>query len=134
MSVLGLPYRFMLGRGDLLPLCDVYLIGPATRALVTALIDSGAVYPVFPERAAEDAGITLPKVRRFTVQYGGGTSAGTLARVYIELVGRRWETDIVFVERLDPPYALLGRRGVFARFNEIAFLERVPTPRVELRW
>lgn len=132
--MLGLPYRFMLGQRDLLPLCDAYLIGPTTRTLVTAVIDSGAVYPVFPERAAEDAGITLRRVRNFPVQYGGGLSAGTLARVYIELAGRRWETDVVFVEGLDLPYALLGRRGVFARFNEVAFLERVRTPRIELRW
>ena len=43
-------------------------------------------------------------------------------------------TDVVFVERLEFPYALLGRRGVFAQFREVAFIEKSNPPRVEFRW
>ena len=59
---------------------------------------------------------------------------GRRVRAYIELEQQRLDTDIVFVERLDVPYGLLGRRGVFSRFNEVVFLEKIRTPRVEFRW
>ena len=54
---------------------------------------------------------------------------GRRVRAYIELEQRRWGAEIVFVERLDLPYGLLGRRGVFAQFNEVAFLERIQPAR-----
>ena len=117
-----------------MPLCDVHLLGPKGRAQVTTVVDSGAIYSVFPVRAAEDAGLVLPKAMNFTIQYGGSVGYGRRVRAYIELALRRWDTEIVFVEKLDLTYGLLGRRGVFGRFNEVAFLEKVATPRIELRW
>ncbi len=134
MRVLSLPYEIVLGRSALLPACDIHLLGPHGRALVKVVVDSGAEYPVFPASAAEDAGLPLPVAPNVFIQYGAGRSPGRLLRAYIELRGRRWDTEIVFVERLDFRYGLLGRRGVFARFNEVAFLEKVSTPRIELRW
>lgn len=98
-----------------------------------ALVDTGAVYSVFPISAAHDAGIGLAARANFEVQYGSGKEPGWLAKAYIEIDGRRWATEIVFVERLDFPYGLLGRRGVFNQFNEVAFTERVASPKVEFR-
>lgn len=134
MRVLSLPYRTALGRPELLPLCDVYLIGPKERARVTSVVDSGALYSVFPLRAAEDAGLSLPAAANCPIQYGGSVTLGRRVRAYIELEQRRWGAEIVFVERLDLPYGLLGRLGVFAQFNEVAFLERIQPARIELRW
>jgi hypothetical protein len=134
LRILSLPYRIAWGRPELLPLCDVYLIGPKERVRVTSVVDSGALCPVFPLRAAEDAGIVLPASANCSIQYGGSVTLGRRVRVYIELKHRRWDTEIIFVEKLDLPYGLLGRQGVFGQFNEVAFLERIRTPRVELRW
>lgn len=133
MPLAALPYKISGGR--LLPLCDVYLLGPLRRERITCMVDTGAFYPVFPERVAEDAGISLSKVpKTFPIQYGGSEDRGRLVRVNIELEQQRLDAEVVFVERLAFPYGLLGRRGVFARFGEIAFLEKVRPPRVELRW
>ena len=101
---------------------------------VTSVVDSGALCPVFPLRAAEDAGLVLPAASNFRIQYGGSVTLGRRVRVYIELEHRRWDTEIIFVEKLDLPCGLLGRRGVFGQFSEVVFLERIQTPRVELRW
>lgn len=98
------------------------------------MFDSGALLPIFPRRAAEDAGVSLPDAPNFPIQYGGGVEQGRRVRAYIEIRQRRLDVEIVFVERLELPYALLGRRGIFGYFNEVAFLEKVATPRVELRW
>jgi hypothetical protein len=89
---------------------------------------------VFHTSVAQDAGLTLPNAPNFRIQYGGGPTLGRLVSVYVELGGRRWKTEVVFVDRLAFRYALLGRRGVFAQFNEVAFLEKVNPRRVAFRW
>ena len=133
MPLAALPYRISGGR--LLPLCDVYLLGRFRRERITCVVDTGAFYPVFPERVAEDAGISLSNVpKTFPIQYGGSDDRGRLVRVNIELEQQRFDAEVLFVERLAFPYGLLGRRGVFGRFSEIVFLEKVSPPRVELRW
>jgi hypothetical protein len=131
---LSFPYEIVLGRPELLPLCTVDVLGPKGRARVRAVFDSGAEFPVFPRRAADDVGMPLPAAPNFPIQYGGSREYGRRVRAYIEIRQRRLDTEIIFVDRLAFAYALLGRRGIFGRFNEVAFLERVAAPRVELRW
>ena len=135
MRVATLPYRIVAGRPEQLPLCDVYVLGPLGRLLVTCVVDTGTMYPVFPQKVAEDAGLSLSTVpKTFRIQYGRNDDFGRLVRTHIELEQQRFDTEIVFVERLAFPYGLLGRRGVFSRFSEVVFLEKVRPPRVELRW
>lgn len=134
MRVIQLRYRFPLGRTTLLPLCDVHVLGSRGRTRVQAVFDSGAFEPMFHIGVADDAGISLTRSALVTVQYGGSTTLGRRTRVHIELEQHRFDTDILFVERLDFPYGLLGRRGIFSQFNEVVFLEKVYPPRVELRW
>ncbi len=97
------------------------------------MVDSGAVYSVFPRKAAEVAGIMLDAGGQTLVQYGRSQDVGTRLRSYIELGGSRYRVDVVFVERLAFRFALLGREGVFPQFREVAFLEKIATPRVEFR-
>lgn len=134
MRVLTARYQIEGGSPHMLPLCEVALLGPNGRMPVRVMIDSGAVYSVFPRKAAEDAGIRLPGSPNHQTQFGGSVTPGWRHPVDIELQGHRWRMEIVFVEHIAYSYALLGRRGVFARFNEVVFIEKSPTPRVELRW
>ena len=131
MRVIPLPYRFQLGRTELLPLCDVHVLGSRGRTRVQAVF---AFEPMFHVGVADDAGISLTRSALVSVQYGGSTTLGRRTRVRIELEQHRFDTDILFVERLNFPYGLLGRRGIFSQFNEVVFLEKVYPPRVELRW
>ena len=134
MRIATLPHRIVAGRTELLPLCDVDVLGSRGRQPVTCVVDTGAMYPVLLAQVAEDVGLSLPKSPNFTIQYGGSVEFGRLIRVYIELERQRFDTEIVFVENLPFHYGLLGRRGVFSRFNEVVFVEKVATPRIELRW
>lgn len=134
MRVLSAQYQIERGSRYMLPLCEIALLGPNGRMPVRALIDSGAVFSVFPLRAAEDAGIRLPASPNQQTQFGGSLTPGWRHPVDVERQGQRWRMDVVFVEHIALPYALLGRLGVFARFNEVVFIEKSPTPRVELRW
>jgi len=137
MRKIVLPYQFRHERSvhwNLLPICHVRLHGRVRTVLVDAVVDSGAVCSFFPRSAADDAGIALDDAKPYHVIFGGSEAIGKLARVYINIGERRIEADIVFVDELRLGYALLGRRTIFPRFNEVVFLESTPTPRVELRY
>ena len=118
----------------MLPICDVRVLGPKSSVSQRVLIDSGAVYSVFPRKTADDAGISLLPYPNHVVQFGSSTVYGRRTPVHLVLRGLRWSADVVFVDRLEFPYGLLGRYQVFTQFNEIAFLEKIAVPSVELRW
>ena len=134
MPTMSFPYRLVVGEPYPVPMCDVYLLGPAGRVLIRSVVDSGAVRPIFPRKAAEDAGIQLPSLPNSWIQYGSGQTACVVIRAYIVLGEMRWSAEISFVDRLDFSYGLLGRRGVFAQFNQVRFLEKIAPSRVELSW
>jgi hypothetical protein len=96
-------------------------------------VDTGAFLSVFPNKAAEDVGIVLPRSTNFALRFGSSVVHGRRSSVYVELDDHRFGLDVVFVERLLFRFALLGRRGVFGRFKEVSFLERRPSPIVEFR-
>jgi hypothetical protein len=100
---------------------------------VRVVVDSGATHPFFPEGAAVDAGVDLSKARPMPVTFAGSTTSGKLVETYVEILDRRLRVEVCFVEDIKLGYALLGRRTVFNQFNEVAFVERVAAPRVELR-
>jgi hypothetical protein len=128
-------HGYRLQGGRLLPLCTLFLLGPGSpgRASIKALVDSGATYSIFHRSAAEDVGIKLPHEPNFVVQFGAERVPGWKQRVDIEMRGRRWKADVVFLDRLAYSYSLLGRIGVFSRFNEVSFVERQSPAFVEFR-
>jgi hypothetical protein len=134
MPTLVFPYQMFGRRLEMLPLVTVNLLGPRPGVFVPAVVDSGAVRPIFPKKAAEDAGLVLPPEPNDRIQYGGGTTASFLIRAWMMLGSQRLDTEISFVEKLELPYALLGRYGVFSNFNTVTFVERAETPRVEFTW
>jgi len=70
----------------------------------------------------------------FPATFAGSPVIGRLARVRFELLQRRFDVEVVFVERLELPYALLGRRGIFAQFNRVAFIEKSSPAHIEFQW
>jgi hypothetical protein len=131
----ALEYSDPFNRLVQLPFCEVWVLGRTRRVLVLTMVDSGAERPVFHKTTAEDAGIDLSRAAQFPIQYGGSRTDGWIAPVRIQLGsdGPKFDTEVVFVERLAYPYGLLGLYGVFNKFNEVAFLQRVKPRRVEFR-
>lgn len=126
-------YQAVFGRSHLLPICDVFLLGPRGKVRQRVLIDSGADYSVFAAKAAEDAGVVLRSDSCCPVQYGGSVSAGWRIRVSIAMDDQVWQAHVIFAQVLQFPYGLLGRIDVFSRFREVAFMERRPSPCVIFR-
>jgi hypothetical protein len=137
MAIWARNYRAVIGESFPVPLLDVFLLGSSGRVQISALVDSGAFRSVFPLTAAEDAGIDLSKAFRQKVRYGVSGSDGWVVPVRLELGedGPKIDASALFVERLEFPYALLGRIGFFDRFNEVAFIHKSGrNPRFELRY
>lgn len=132
ISLLRIPYQIHL-RDGLVPLCEIVLLGKVRRVPIRAVIDSGAVRPFFLKSHAEDAGLDLAKGEPYNAIFGGSIERGVLLDVYVEIAGRRLHIEAVFVDDIRLGYALLGRRTVFNQFNEVAFIERIKSPCVELR-
>jgi hypothetical protein len=127
-------YRIVPQEPHPVPLVELLLYGPRDTVVIPAVVDSGAVRPIFPRQAADDAGIALPASPNSRIQYGIGPTRAWLARAEVSLGERRWRVEVSFVERLELGYALLGRRGVFGQFNEVAFAEKVAVPQLVFRW
>ena len=125
MRELKLDYKVSLQGHFPQPLCDIMLLGEKGPTPIQALVDSGAVRPIFPMKAAEDAGIDLAKGIEHPIQYGWSDTPGRICRVRFQLSeGTEIESSVVFVERLQFPYGLLGRVGFFDRFDEVNFVHR----------
>ena len=136
MGLIHIPYRLVDGEPFPSPTFDVFLLGRQRRIRVPALMDSGAVRPIFQLGDAENAGIDLSKSIKHPIQYGGSVTPGWITRARIEikadLIMHAVDTSIVFVETLDLRYRLLGRVGFFDRFDRVSFLQKCSPSYVEL--
>jgi predicted aspartyl protease len=128
-----LRFDYQLHRTGLLPLCNVVVLGRDVRVPVAAVIDSGATHPFFPKSVADQAGLELDKGNAINVTFGGSETTGRMVETHVQIGSRRFRLDVVYVDDIRLGYALLGRRTFFSKFNEVAFIERVKVPRVELR-
>ncbi len=126
-----IPYQ--LHNGHYLPLCEVIILGSGFDVPINAVIDTGAVRPIFPKSAARDAGLSLESGKPEAVVFGGSVAIGRLLKTYVRIQGRRFELDILYVDELKLDYALLGRTTFFNQFNEVAFHERTLDRSVQFR-
>ena len=126
-----IPYQ--LHGNHFLPLCEVVILGTHFNVPVSAVIDSGAVRPIFPKSAARDAGLSLEAGKPEGVVFGGSTAIGRLLETYVLIQHRRFRIDILYVDDLMLDYALLGRTTFFNQFNEVAFHERTRERSVQFR-
>jgi hypothetical protein len=65
--------------------------------------------------------------------FGGSSTDGRIADVHVEIQGQRLRLDVIFVKEILLGYALLGRKGLFSQFKEVAFMEKINPPRVQFR-
>lgn len=119
--------------GHFLPMCEVILLGTRFQVPINAVIDSGAVRPIFPKSAARDAGLPLESGKPEGVVFGGSAAIGRLLKTYVLIQSRRFQLDILYVDELKLDYVLLGRTTFFNQFNEVAFHERTREHSVQFR-
>jgi hypothetical protein len=134
MGITSFDYRILFGVSTLQPILQIHLLGPTKSVPVDVRLDSGADMPILPQHAAEDAKLILPAHPNVWIQYGGSKVPARRIQATMLIGTHRFRPDVAFVEKLEFPYGLLGRIGVFSQFNEVVFLEKLANPRIELRW
>jgi len=86
MPVVRYPYRIVLGKGALQPICTIKVYGWNQQVeTLDVLIDSGATYTVFPAKTAENLGIKLSAGDDCLIQYGGSETTGKKIDTVIEI-------------------------------------------------
>ena len=116
-------FPYVLYRGKFYPIIPVVIEG-REKAIIHALVDSGATISLFHINIAEDIGIDLKDAEQvYLAGIGGYVKAYIKKRVKIsvEELGSTM-IPIAFTEYIASDVAILGRQGFFESF-EITFRE-----------
>ena len=116
-------FPYVLYRGKFYPIIPVVIEG-REKAIVHALVDSGATISLFHINIAEDIGIDLKDAEQiYLAGIGGYVKAYIKKRVKISVEELGSTTiPIAFTEYIASDVAILGRQGFFESF-EITFRE-----------
>ena len=116
-------FPYVLYRGKFYPVIPVVIEGK-NRAVVHALVDSGATISLFHMSIADDIGIDLRDAEQVYLAGIGGYVKAYIkkqVRISIEELGSI-VIPIAFTEYITSDIAILGRQGFFETF-EITFRE-----------
>ena len=116
-------FPYVLYHGRYYPIVPVMVEG-RERAVIHALVDSGATMSLFHKSIAEDAGIDLKDTEEvYLAGIGGYVRARVKRQVKTSIEGlRSINIPIAFTEYITSDIAILGRQGFFEAF-EIIFKE-----------
>lgn len=112
MSLIKFPYTFH--KGYLLPIIPVTVLGHR----VWVFVDSGATFTILSVDEAHRIGIEWEKGNRIMIVVGDGSFIPAYFHDLPMKIGDREITAPVgFSERLGVGFNLLGRKGIFDRFQ-----------------
>ena len=119
----GRAFPYVLYRGRFYPIIPVVIEGKE-KAVVHALVDSGATISLFHTSIVEDIGIGLEDSEQvYLAGVGGYVKAYIKRQVKISIEGLgSIMIPIAFTEYITSDIAILGRQGFFEAF-EITFRE-----------
>lgn len=116
-----------------MPIVPVTLTWRKFSIRIEAYLDSGAFYSVFKMGVASELGLDLAQAKeKMFVVADGSFIPAKLAKIPIEIGGRRCIAEVAFSDRLNVGFNLLGRKDIFDAFEEVIFRET--GKEVELRW
>ncbi|MEK7334207.1 MAG: hypothetical protein AAB222_02660 [Candidatus Binatota bacterium] len=116
-----------------LPIIPVVLNWRGVSVRSEGYLDSGAFYSIFKISVAAELGLDISRAKeRMFVVADGSFIPAKLIKLPIEIGGRRKIAEVIFSDRLNIGFNLLGRKDVFEGFDEVIFREA--RREVELRW
>ena len=123
MHSVTFPYQHR--RYQWIPLIPVTFTGPSGPLQVEAYLDSGAMMSIFDGAIPELLGFPLAHARRQRFIVGDGRFIqGHVVTVPMQIGPCRFRAPVAFSSELKVGFNLLGRRGLFEQFDEIAFQEK----------
>ncbi len=132
MHSLIFPYKLVDKR--YIPVIPVILYGSLeTKIRTEAYVDSGATFSIFSIDIAKSLELNLKNAReQFFVVGDGSFIPAKVIKIPVQIGSGKIISDIAFSDKLNIGFNLLGRRGIFEYFDEIAFCEK--RKEVVFRW
>ncbi|MBI5098843.1 MAG: hypothetical protein HZB30_06345 [Nitrospirae bacterium] len=132
MHSLIFPYQLINKRH--IPVIPLILHGSRnTKIRTEAFVDSGATFSIFNVDIAKSLMLNLKNAReQFFVVGDGSFIPAKVIKIPVEIGNEKIISDIAFSEKLNIGFNLLGRKGIFEYFDEIAFNEKAKE--VIFRW
>ncbi len=124
MHSLIFPYKLISRR--YIPVIPIILYGSLkTKIRTEAFVDSGATFSIFSIDVAKSLMLDLKDAReQFFVVGDGSFIPAKVIKIPVEIGNEKIKADIAFSEKLNIGFNLLGRKGIFEHFDEIAFNEK----------
>lgn len=121
----SLTYPYQRRHYHWLPIIPVTLFGPSGSLQVEAYLDSGALMSIFDQVIAQTLGLALTHARAQRFVVGDGRFIhGRVITLPLHVGPKTFRVPIAFSSELKVGFNLLGRRGLFEQFDEIAFQEK----------
>lgn len=132
MHSLIFPYKLVNKR--YIPIIPIILYGSQESKIRTeAFVDSGATFSIFSIDIAKSLMLSLKNAReQFFVVGDGSFIPAKVIKIPVQIGDEKVISDIAFSEKLNIGFNLLGRKGIFEYFDEIAFNEK--EKEVIFRW
>ncbi|MEW6418842.1 MAG: hypothetical protein AB1480_12095 [Nitrospirota bacterium] len=132
MHSLIFPYKLVDRR--YIPIIPIILYGSLeTKVRTEAYVDSGATFSIFNIDIAKSLMLNLKNAReQFFVVGDGSFIPARVIKIPVQVGNEKIISDIAFSEKLNIGFNLLGRKGIFEYFDEIAFCEK--RKEVIFRW
>jgi len=118
------PYKLINKRH--IPIIPIILYGSLDLKIKTeAYVDSGATFSIFSIDIAKSLMLNLTNAReQFFVVGDGSFIPAKVIKIPVQIGNEKIIADIAFSEKLNIGFNLLGRKGIFEHFDEIAFNEK----------
>jgi hypothetical protein len=83
MGEMRFDYRILPSEPFAVPAIDVLVYGTRDTSVLVAVVDTGAVRPIFPKYVAEEAGVLMPTKPHDWIQYGAGRANAWTVETHI---------------------------------------------------
>ena len=115
-------FEYRYERGFYLPIIEVILEFKNNKIRTDALVDSGASISMFKSEIGRALGIDIEAGSKKIFQSASAKLIGYIHEVNITIADKNFKTKIAFSDDLSTSFNLLGRLGIFEKFN-ITFRE-----------
>lgn len=120
-----LEFDYTLLNHRWMPMIPVALSYRSQTVKVEAYVDSGAFYSIFNIEVAQDLRIHFSDAKKTKFVVGDGKEiTAWILKLPINIGPQSFVADIALSEELRVGFNLLGRKGIFDHFDEVAFQEK----------
>ncbi|MFA5404741.1 MAG: hypothetical protein WC358_07385 [Ignavibacteria bacterium] len=135
-------YKIVQRWIDTHPVIKFYLQGKKKSVPLFGLVDTGAYFTTLHSYFANEAGIDLSYAVNQNIDTANGIIKGKKVNVFLKFIDEFTnesfilKTDVVFLDTLNftKEAVLIGRAGIFNKFNEVSFSENTFNKNIKFKF